>query len=240
MHLWTDFLEFGRLADVVPDLRVWDCWLLFCLSLFKHFSYFSQFSSRNVYSIFLWMNAHYFGASRKRDSPPSTPALSLTCNLSLFVCLLTYSGSDIAVVVHEALMLPIRLVQAATHFKRVVAQDRKDATKSREYWMPCSPGDPAAQPMTWQEIQGDDLIEPPVSMVRLSTFASHFCESQKQSREVLFYLYFWHFVIIACLLITTLIIQSHFLKALVTVRPTVNQADLDKQVEFTEQFGQEG
>lgn len=108
-----------------------------------------------------------------------------------------YSGSDIAVVVHEALMLPIRLVQAATHFKRVVAQDRKDLTKSREYWMPCSPGDSAAQPMTWQEIQGDDLIEPPVSM-------------------------------------------SHFLKALVTVRPTVNQADLDKQVEFTEQFGQEG
>eukprot|EP01122_Echinamoeba_exundans_P014630 TRINITY_DN666_c0_g3_i1.p1 TRINITY_DN666_c0_g3~~TRINITY_DN666_c0_g3_i1.p1 ORF type:complete len:377 (-),score=60.54 TRINITY_DN666_c0_g3_i1:92-1222(-) len=108
-----------------------------------------------------------------------------------------YSGSDIAVVVHEALMLPIRLVQAATHFKRVIAPDRKDPTKTREFWMPCSPGDPAAQPMTWQDIQGDDLIEPPVSM-------------------------------------------SHFVKALVTTRPTVNQADLDRQVEFTEQFGQEG
>jgi vacuolar protein-sorting-associated protein 4 len=87
--------------------------------------------------------------------------------LELFpVAICTYSGSDIAVVVHEALMLPIRLVQAATHFKRVIAPDRKDPSRTREFWMPCSPGDPAAQPMTWQDIQGDDLIEPPVSMVR--------------------------------------------------------------------------
>lgn len=30
-----------------------------------------------------------------------------------------YSGSDIAIVVREALMQPVRLVQNATHFKRV-------------------------------------------------------------------------------------------------------------------------
>jgi vacuolar protein-sorting-associated protein 4 len=108
-----------------------------------------------------------------------------------------YSGSDISIVVREALMQPVRLVQSATHFKRVRAPDRTDATKMRDYWQPCSPGDPEAQPMTWMDIQGDDLLEPPVSM-------------------------------------------SHFIKALVTTRPTVNAADLEKQVEFTEQFGQEG
>jgi vacuolar protein-sorting-associated protein 4 len=108
-----------------------------------------------------------------------------------------YSGSDISIVVREALMQPVRLVQSATHFKKVRGPDRTDASKLRDYWQPCSPGDPEAQPMTWMDISGDDMLEPPVSM-------------------------------------------SHFLKALVTTRPSVNGEDLDKQVEFTEQFGQEG
>lgn len=39
-------------------------------------------------------------------------------DINLF-CLSSYSGSDIAVVVRDALMQPVRKVQTATHFKRV-------------------------------------------------------------------------------------------------------------------------
>lgn len=35
----------------------------------------------------------------------------------------------------------------------------------KEYWTPCSPGDPSGVPMTWMEVPGDDLMEPIVSKV---------------------------------------------------------------------------
>jgi len=96
-----------------------------------------------------------------------------------------YSGSDISIVVREALMQPVRLVQSATHFKKVCAivrsgisllsqdwqvqaPDRVDPTKLKEFLQPCSPGDPAGTPMTWQDINGDDMLEPAVQMVRLA------------------------------------------------------------------------
>lgn len=64
-----------------------------------------------------------------------------------------YSGSDIAVVVRDALMQPVRKVMSATHFKQV---DHEGKTK----WTPCSPGDPAAEEMTWSNIESDELLEP--------------------------------------------------------------------------------
>lgn len=76
-----------------------------------------------------------------------------------------YSGSDIAVVVKEAIMEPIRIVQNATHFKKVIAPDRQDPSMDREYWQPCSPGDKDAVEMTWVDIDSDSLKEPDVSMV---------------------------------------------------------------------------
>lgn len=41
---------------------------------------------------------------------------------------------------------------------------------------PCSPGDPGAFEMTWQDVPGDKLFEPPVTMVNfvfLRIFAFH-------------------------------------------------------------------
>ncbi|KAJ1943012.1 Vacuolar protein sorting-associated protein 4 [Linderina pennispora] len=110
-----------------------------------------------------------------------------------------YSGSDIAVIVRDALMQPIRKVQLATHFKRVVrSADRSEANgPQREYWTPCSPGDPEAIEKTWSDVGGNELWEPDLTL-------------------------------------------SDFLKAVKNSRPTVNEADLSKQIEFTNDFGQEG
>ena len=108
-----------------------------------------------------------------------------------------FSGSDIAVVVRDALMQPVRKVQSATHFKWVTAPSRQDPGKMHKYLTPCSPGDEGALEMNWMDVQGDQLLEPDL-----------------------------------CL--------ADFLKAISTTRPTVNKADLDMQVKFTQDFGQEG
>ncbi|KAJ2262352.1 Vacuolar protein sorting-associated protein 4 [Coemansia sp. RSA 376] len=110
-----------------------------------------------------------------------------------------YSGSDIAVIVRDALMQPIRKVQVATHFKRVRCPADRAVPDGpvRDFWTPCSPGDPHAVEKTWSEVAGDELWEPDLA-------------------------------------------SSDFLKAVKNSRPTVNDADLSKQIEFTNDFGQEG
>jgi vacuolar protein-sorting-associated protein 4 len=75
-----------------------------------------------------------------------------------------YSGSDVSIIVRDAMMQPVRAVQTATHFKRVSGPDRNDPTKIRDdYLSPCSPGDPDAQEMTWMEVPGDRLKEPEIT-----------------------------------------------------------------------------
>lgn len=64
-----------------------------------------------------------------------------------------YSGHDIAVVVRDALMEPIRKIQQATHFKRQGSQ-----------WTPCSPGDEGATEMSWMDIGTDELQEPALTI----------------------------------------------------------------------------
>lgn len=75
-----------------------------------------------------------------------------------------YSGADISTVVRDALMQPIRKVQMATHFKKVMAPDRNDPSKQRMYYTPCSPGDRDAIEMNWTQIEGDELLEPTLGM----------------------------------------------------------------------------
>merc|ERR1712227_550819 len=53
-----------------------------------------------------------------------------------------YSGADIAIVVRDALMQPVRKVQTATHFKKVSGPSRDDPTKIvHDLLEPCSPGE---------------------------------------------------------------------------------------------------
>ncbi|KAK7739664.1 Vacuolar protein sorting-associated protein 4 [Cytospora paraplurivora] len=79
-----------------------------------------------------------------------------------------YSGSDIAVAVQDALMQPVRKIQQATHFKPVMADGVKRVT-------PCSPGEPDAMEMTWEEVDTEELLEPIVDL-------KDFIKSIKSSR----------------------------------------------------------
>lgn len=69
-----------------------------------------------------------------------------------------YSGHDIAVVVRDALMQPIRKIQQATHFKPVLNED------GEQKLTPCSPGDEGAREMSWQDIDTDELKEPELTI----------------------------------------------------------------------------
>lgn len=78
-----------------------------------------------------------------------------------------YSGSDIAVLVRDALMQPVRKVLSATHFKKVTAplkakdgEAQPEEGLTGEFFTPCSPGDPQAVEMTWEAVDGSELLEP--------------------------------------------------------------------------------
>ncbi|CAO1620459.1 unnamed protein product [Sympodiomycopsis kandeliae] len=83
-----------------------------------------------------------------------------------------YTGSDIAVLVRDALMQPVRKVLGATHFKQVMAPLKvkagqepppyTDVQEMHQYWTPCSPGDEGATEMKWEDVDGDSLLEPPL------------------------------------------------------------------------------
>ncbi|CEP11868.1 hypothetical protein [Parasitella parasitica] len=75
-----------------------------------------------------------------------------------------YSGSDIAVLVRDALMQPIRKLQTATHFKAVTAPSRVNTGATSQYFTPCSPGDPSAKVMSLMDIEADQLLEPELTV----------------------------------------------------------------------------
>jgi vacuolar protein-sorting-associated protein 4 len=123
-----------------------------------------------------------------------------------------YSGSDISIVVQDALMQPVRKIQQATHFKKVrlsplpfcsntptenILMNSQVMVDGKQKLTPCSPGDPDAIEMTWEQVASDELLEPVVE-------------------------------------------KKDFIRALKATRPTVSQADLVKNEEWTKEFGSEG
>ncbi|KAK5081391.1 Vacuolar protein sorting-associated protein 4 [Exophiala xenobiotica] len=68
-----------------------------------------------------------------------------------------YSGSDISIAVQDALMQPVRKIQMASHYRKVMVDGEEKLT-------PCSPGAEGAMEMTWVDIEGDKLLEPPLTV----------------------------------------------------------------------------
>jgi vacuolar protein-sorting-associated protein 4 len=77
--------------------------------------------------------------------------------------LTSYSGSDIAILVRDALMQPVRKVLNATHFKQVQTPDGFE-DNGTTYLTPCSPGDQGAVEMTWADVDSKQLVEPRLVM----------------------------------------------------------------------------
>lgn len=79
----------------------------------------------------------------------------------------SYSGSDIAVVVRDALMQPVRKVLSATHFKQIQepqTEYQKTLAGRWPKWTPCSPGDSNAVEKNWGDVDSEELLEPPLRM----------------------------------------------------------------------------
>ncbi|EKX33345.1 vacuolar protein sorting protein 4 [Guillardia theta CCMP2712] len=76
-----------------------------------------------------------------------------------------FSGSDIAVLIRDAVMEPVRRCQDAQAFKRVMVKNPEGVEE--EKLMPCSPSDPDGEEMTIMDLAknnlADKLVAPPVS-----------------------------------------------------------------------------
>jgi vacuolar protein-sorting-associated protein 4 len=72
-----------------------------------------------------------------------------------------YSGSDISIVVRNALMEPVRTCQIATHFKKVKGSPHSNPDIIVDDLLtPCSPGDPDAIEISLEDVPGDKLYPP--------------------------------------------------------------------------------
>ncbi len=76
-----------------------------------------------------------------------------------------YSGEAIEELVREALMMPLRKVQRATHFKMSSGPSPTDSTVcSDDLLSPCGPREQGATEMSWMDVPGDKLLEPKVTV----------------------------------------------------------------------------
>ncbi|CDF39701.1 unnamed protein product [Chondrus crispus] len=71
-----------------------------------------------------------------------------------------FSGSDMGVLVRDAIMQPVRTLQNATFFKRITVEEEG---RKMSKLTPCSPGDPVGEEMTLMTIKAEELHVPMVS-----------------------------------------------------------------------------
>ncbi|XP_061195785.1 vacuolar protein sorting-associated protein 4A-like [Saccostrea echinata] len=75
-----------------------------------------------------------------------------------------FTGADIVVLVRDALLQPVRLIQRATHYVRVQETTANDRQVTEEKWAPCSSETPGAIAMTWSDLKEDQISLPKLKM----------------------------------------------------------------------------
>ena len=125
-------------------------------------------------------------------------------------------------------MQPVRKVLSSTHFKRVPVKgpDGSDVQK----WTPCSPGDPAAQEKTWNDVSSDELLEPPLVVSPGSAFrAVLICDAQRSKQTD---------PSRASLIISLPPQLNDFLRAVQAVRPSVAPESIKAHLTFAAEAGE--
>jgi len=108
----------------------------------------------------------------------------------------SFSGSDISAVVQDALMQPVRDMQAATHFRKI-----QDAANKNDYvWVPCKSNDSGAKAMKLLEFPENEQAKVQESPLNI----------------------------------------NHFLRILENAKPSVGKDDIQRYVDWTNEFGQDG
>jgi vacuolar protein-sorting-associated protein 4 len=108
-----------------------------------------------------------------------------------------FSGSDIAIIVRDAMMGPVRFLLECTHFKKVWQETTEEGKENCWKYEPCSPGDPNGERKDLMEIKSEDLKCPEVTL-------------------------------------------SDFVQVLRVAKPSVSTSDIQKQIDWTNLYGQEG
>jgi vacuolar protein-sorting-associated protein 4 len=129
-----------------------------------------------------------------------------------------YSGSDIAIAVQDALMQPVRKIQQATHFKEV--SSTPNAKRPTRPYTSCNDRQPL-NPLLQVQKNGETKLTP--------------CSpGDRGAKEMT-----WDDVEAETLL-EPLVDFKDFVKAIKGSRPTVSQGDLQRNSEWTKEFGSEG
>ncbi|PWN49285.1 putative VPS4-vacuolar sorting protein [Violaceomyces palustris] len=140
-----------------------------------------------------------------------------------------YTGSDISVLVRDALMQPVRKVLSATHFKKVLAPVKdKAAQVASKAGAEGSNGNTNGK--TSPENKDEEDEDAPKEMREYLTPCS---PGDKDAIEKT-----WTDVESDDLLEPPLVLND-FMKAVQNVRPTVTAADIERHVEFTNEAGVE-
>lgn len=84
-----------------------------------------------------------------------------------------FSGSDVSILVRDALYEPIRTIQEASHFRLVPNPEPKERAKTPTVWEPCSPSTPGAQEMDLISIESGRLKPVDVSMLHFRHALDH-------------------------------------------------------------------
>ncbi|KAK7498894.1 hypothetical protein BaRGS_00009986 [Batillaria attramentaria] len=76
-----------------------------------------------------------------------------------------FTGADLSCLARDCIMMPVRQIQNATHYKKItVTEEKNGEEESKEMLTPCAPTDSGALEITWEFLNADRVQEPTLTM----------------------------------------------------------------------------